>query len=80
MFQINFLHSVEIFATLFLPDITTITGIKIFGKESTAFMRKIFWESVKARMQSNQKRHDFIDILMELKKTYDDQDIGGFSK
>jgi len=79
MFQLNFVRSLEMLAIFFLPEITTITGIKIFGKKPTAFVRKLFWETVNGR-QSNQKRHDFVDILIELKKTYGDQDFGEFSK
>jgi len=70
----------EIFAIFFLPKLVSLIGIKLFGNESTAFIRKLFWENINARMQSNQRRHDFIDVMMELKKTYGDQDINGFSK
>jgi len=70
----------ETFAIFFLPKVVSMIGIKLFGKESTAFIRNIFWQSVNARMLSKQKRYDFIDTLIELKKTYGDQDMDGFSK
>lgn len=52
----------------------------MFGKQPTVFLRQVFWETITHRMESGIKRNDLIDILLELKKDYGDQDYNGFSK
>ncbi|KAL6418474.1 hypothetical protein ACFW04_012069 [Cataglyphis niger] len=65
-------------AIFFLPSIVRLTRVKLFGKEPTIFLRKVFWETITQRMESDIKRNDLIDILLELKKNYGDQDYNGF--
>ncbi|EFN78001.1 cytochrome P450 6k1-like [Harpegnathos saltator] len=78
MFHYDFFRGLEILAVFFLPNLVRLTGVKMFGKESTDFLRKAFWETMLQRMESGEKRNDLIDILIELKKTHNNQDIGGF--
>ncbi|XP_011878637.1 PREDICTED: cytochrome P450 6k1-like [Vollenhovia emeryi] len=80
IFYFNFIRALEFLAMFFLPNIISITGIKTFGKESSNFLRKVFWETITQRIKSGEKRNDLIDILIELRNTYGDQDIEGFSK
>jgi len=81
IFNSNNRRKWEIFAIFFLPKIVSMSGVTLFGKKATAFIRKTFWYSVNERMRSNrEKRYDFIDTMVELKKTYGDQDFGEFSK
>ncbi|KAG5339509.1 CP6K1 protein, partial [Acromyrmex charruanus] len=78
MFTNNYLRGLEILAMFFLPNITRIASLKLFGTESTAFLRKFFWETMTKRMESGEKRYDLIDILIELKKNNHDYKIEGF--
>ncbi|XP_032678361.1 cytochrome P450 6k1-like [Odontomachus brunneus] len=78
IFQYDFVRSFEILAVFFLPTIVRLAGIHMFGKESSNFLRKAFWETMLQRMQSGQKRNDLIDALIELKKTHSDQNLEGF--
>ncbi|KAG5328855.1 CP6K1 protein, partial [Acromyrmex heyeri] len=78
MFTNNYLRGLEILAMFFLPNITRIASLKLFGTESTAFLRKLFWETMTKRMESGEKRYDLIDILIELKKNNHDYKIEGF--
>lgn len=80
MFQYDFFRGFEILAVFFMPNIVRLAGIKMFGKQSTDFLRKAFWETMLQRMESGQKRNDLIDTLIELKKTHSNQDVEGFSK
>ncbi|KMQ86586.1 cytochrome p450 6k1 [Lasius niger] len=78
IFQHDTIRGLEVLAMFFLPSIVRWTRIKIFGREPTIFMRKVFWETLTHRMESGIKRNDLIDILLELKKSHGDQDYYGF--
>ncbi|EZA62496.1 Cytochrome P450 6k1 [Ooceraea biroi] len=78
IFDYDNVRGYELFAVFFLPDLARMIGIKTFGKDSSAFLRKVFWETINHRMESGEKRNDLIDILIDLKKTYGSQDIDGF--
>jgi len=81
IFYYNTYRSFEMLAIFFLPTIVRLTRIKMFGKEPTDFMRKVFWETLTQRMKSGLKRNDLIDILLELKNNNNnDQDLKDFSK
>ncbi|XP_011864467.1 PREDICTED: cytochrome P450 6k1-like [Vollenhovia emeryi] len=81
IFDFNFIHALAFLAMFFLPHIINITGItKTFAKESSIFLRKVFWETISQRVKSGGKRNYLIDTLIELRNTYGDQDMGGFSK
>lgn len=81
VFEFDFVRGFEFLAMFFLPTIFRLAHMKVFGKETTTFLRNVFWETITERMKSGNKRNDLIDILIELKQTYGDQDVGGgFSK
>ncbi|XP_011636626.2 cytochrome P450 6k1-like [Pogonomyrmex barbatus] len=80
IFNNSYIRSWEILALFFLPNVVRRTRFKLFGKETTIFLRKIFWETITKRMESDTKRNDLIDILVELKKNSSNEDIEGFSK
>nr|XP_012224505.1 PREDICTED: cytochrome P450 6k1-like [Linepithema humile]XP_012224506.1 PREDICTED: cytochrome P450 6k1-like [Linepithema humile]XP_012224507.1 PREDICTED: cytochrome P450 6k1-like [Linepithema humile] len=77
IFEIDIVRGLEFFAMFFLPSIIKWTGTKSFGK-ATEFLREVFWQAINERIKSDVKRHDLIDILIELKKSHGDQDVGGF--
>ncbi|CAL1682606.1 unnamed protein product [Lasius platythorax] len=78
IYQYDTIRGLEMLAIFFLPSIVRLTRIKMFGKEPSIFMRKVFWETLTHRMESGIKRDDLIDILLELKKSHGDQDYYGF--
>lgn len=80
IFEYDYIRSIELFSVFFLPDVTRLAGCTFFGKTSSKFLRSAFWDTINRRMESGQKRNDLIDILIEFRKTYGDQDLGGFSK
>jgi len=80
IFDYENVRGYELFAIFFLPSIARMTGIKAFGKDASDFLRRVFWETINQRMASGEKKHDLIDILIELKRNHNDQDIDGFSK
>ncbi|XP_071580593.1 cytochrome P450 6k1-like [Temnothorax nylanderi] len=79
IFQYDTIRGFEMLAVFFLPTIVRLARIKMFGKEPTDFMRKVFWETLSQRVKSGIKRNDLIDILIELKNSNSDQDLKDFS-
>nr|NP_001352298.1 cytochrome P450 6k1-like [Trachymyrmex cornetzi] len=74
IFKISILHAYEFLVILFLPNLVHFINAKIFDKQVTAFLRNVFWQTITQRIKSGKKRNDLIDILIELKGTYRDQD------
>ncbi|XP_024873863.1 cytochrome P450 6k1-like isoform X1 [Temnothorax curvispinosus] len=79
IFQYDVIRGIEMLAIFFLPTIVRLARIKMFGKQPTDFLRKVFWETLTQRMKSGIKRNDLIDILIELKNSNSDQDLKDFS-
>lgn len=81
IFDYNVFRGLEFLIIFFMPHLTKYTGAKFFGKETSNFLRTVFWQVIEERMASGEKRHDLIDILIELKQKYGDQEeFEGFSK
>jgi cytochrome P450 family 6 len=80
IFKFNLIRGFEFLSIFFFPTLVRWTGMRTFGKEATGFLRTALWETLIERMKSGQRRNDLIDILIELRDTYKDQNIGGFSK
>ncbi|KAL6437259.1 hypothetical protein ACFW04_005052 [Cataglyphis niger] len=78
VFDFSYIRGFEMLAAFFLPNIARLAHLKTFGKDTSIFLRKAFWETMTHRMESGLKRNDLIDTLIELKKTYGHQDMGGF--
>ncbi|XP_025074593.1 cytochrome P450 6k1-like [Pogonomyrmex barbatus] len=79
IFQYDTIRGFEMLAIFFLPTIVRLTKIKMFGKEPTEFLRKVFWETLSQRMKSGVKRNDLIDILIELKNNNNDKEFKDFT-
>lgn len=80
IFDFENIRGYELLAIFFLPGIANMARMKFFGKNASILLRKVFWETINERIKSGEKKNDLIDILIELRNTYGDQDIGGFSK
>ncbi|XP_035741324.1 uncharacterized protein LOC118450049 [Vespa mandarinia] len=78
IFEYNFSRGFEFLSIFFIPGIVKSIGAKFFGKEVSNFLRDTFWNVINERIASGNKRNDLIDLLIELKKTYGDEDLGGF--
>jgi cytochrome P450 family 6 len=80
IFHTTYRRGFELLSFFFLPNILRMFKIKLFGAETTAYLRKLFWETISTRIKSGEKRHDLINILVELKTNESDKEIDGFSK
>lgn len=78
IFDFGYIRGFELLATFFFPNFVRLAGMKVFGKDSSTFLRNAFWETITQRMESGVKRNDLIDILIEIRKNYSHQHIEGF--
>lgn len=80
IFDHNIIRSFEWLAVFFFPNIVRLANTKLYSKDASNFLRKTLGQKIAERIKSGEKRNDLIDILIELKQIYGDQDFGGFSK
>lgn len=79
IFDYNFFRSFEFLSIFFAPDLVPYLRPKFFGKEPCHFLRNTFWDVINERIKSGTKRHDLIDLLIELKDKYENDDtLEGF--
>lgn len=69
IFLFNFYRSLELTSIFFSPGLVKPLGFKFFSNKGSEFLRHAFWDTIKERERSGQKRNDFIDLLIELKKS-----------
>ncbi|XP_011689075.1 PREDICTED: cytochrome P450 6k1-like [Wasmannia auropunctata] len=79
IFDYDSVRSFELLSIFFLPTLVRLARVKMFGKEPTDFMRRVFWETLAQRTESGVKRNDLIDILIELKNNNNIQEHKDFT-
>lgn len=67
IFEISIRRVLELGSFFFFPKVVNILGLKFFAKEGTEFIRNTFNETIRIREESQTKRHDLVDILIDLK-------------
>lgn len=76
----NFVRGIQLFVGFYYPDLSNFFHVTVFGDKCAPFFRQVFWDAINHRIKSGEKRNDFIDILIEFKKDYDDEDFKDFRK
>nr|XP_012224518.1 PREDICTED: cytochrome P450 6k1-like [Linepithema humile] len=79
IFDYSTVRAFELLMVFFIPSIVSLFSIRIFGKEPTIFLRKVFWETFTQRINSGVKRNDLIDILVKLKENNENQNTENFT-
>ncbi|XP_051157765.1 cytochrome P450 6k1-like [Leptopilina boulardi] len=75
IFSFSFKRSIELTTIFLIPGLVDILGSQFFSKESTKFLRDAFWDTINERMKSGVKRNDLIDLLIELKKSQENDPV-----
>ncbi|XP_068979721.1 cytochrome P450 6k1-like [Bombus flavifrons] len=70
IFDYDFYRSMEFLNIFFFPGLVKYLKPKLFGKKTSNFLRSIFWDVIDQRISSGQKRNDLIDLLIEMRETY----------
>ncbi|XP_011254655.1 cytochrome P450 6k1 [Camponotus floridanus] len=65
-------RSFELIVISFIPILCRLTGMTVLGKQTDAFLRKVFWEMIIQREKSGEIRNDLLDILIDLKRNHDE--------
>ncbi|XP_032684429.1 cytochrome P450 6k1-like [Odontomachus brunneus] len=78
IFEFDILRGLELFAIFFYPDISRLFHVNFFGRQNIHFLRNVFWNAINGRIESGEKRNDLIDILIDFRKEYVNQDLGEF--
>lgn len=80
IFECNVIRNLTFLATFCVPGIIPLIRLKVFGESTTKFLRDAFRQTINLRLESKEKRDDLIDILIDLRNTYGNEEINGFSK
>ncbi|XP_050588701.1 cytochrome P450 6k1-like [Bombus affinis] len=70
IFDYDFHRSMEFLIIFFIPGLVKYLKPKFFGKKATNFLRSVFWDVIEQRVDSDQKRNDLIDLLIEMREKY----------
>ncbi|XP_015114683.1 cytochrome P450 6k1-like [Diachasma alloeum] len=71
LFMDTWYRSIEQIANVFAPFLVTPLRFYSFPKKFSAFLRVAVWDAINQREKSGNKRHDLIDLLIELKNQED---------
>lgn len=69
IFEGTYKRGLELLSVFFIPGIVKPFGFTVFGTSTSKFIKKIFWETFNERLRSGVRRHDLIDLLMDLKNS-----------
>lgn len=61
----GFRRMVALITVFFMPELIDLIGTRILVNSS--FVAKVFWNAIKSREKTGEKRGDFIDLLLQLK-------------
>ncbi|XP_060831919.1 cytochrome P450 6k1-like [Bombus pascuorum] len=70
IFDNNFDRSIEFLIIFFFPRLAKYFKSKFFGKKATNFLRSVFWDVIEQRVKSGETRNDVIDVLIEMREIY----------
>lgn len=69
IFSFGFARAVGLFFYFFAPSMVKLLKVKFVDDDSAFFLRKVFSETIHQREELKVKRNDFVDILLNVKKT-----------
>jgi cytochrome P450 family 6 len=67
IFNFSVFRSFEFMSAFMLPLVTKLMNTKFFSSETTKFLRKAFWDTMKEREEKNIQRDDILQLLIQLK-------------
>ncbi|XP_050485246.1 cytochrome P450 6k1-like isoform X3 [Bombus huntii] len=70
IFDYDLYRNMEFLTIFFFPGLVKYLKPKFFGKKATNFLRSLFWDVIEQRVSSGQKRNDLIDLLIEMREKY----------
>lgn len=80
IFTYDLFRSLELNFIFIMPQLARLFDLRFFRGDGSAFLKKVFMETLNERERSGGKRKDLIDLLIELKKKYENEDPHGISE
>ncbi|XP_043475349.1 cytochrome P450 6k1-like [Leptopilina heterotoma] len=77
IFTYDIFRSLELNFIFIMPQLARLFDLRFFRGDGSAFLKKVFMETLNERERSGGKRKDLIDLLIELKKKYENEDSHG---
>lgn len=72
IFDTKIARAFELMCFFLFPQIVSLFKLKVFSKDSTAFIKSTINHVIDEREKSGAKRHDLIDTLIQLKNEKED--------
>jgi len=66
-FRFSVYRSFEFMAAWMLPFVVKMMDIKFFSSETTKFLKRAFWDTIREREKKNIQREDIMQLLIQLK-------------
>jgi cytochrome P450 family 6 len=67
IFQFSIYRSFEFMSAFMLPFAVKVIDPKFFSSNTTKFLKKAFWDTIREREEKNIKRDDILQLLIQLK-------------
>lgn len=67
VFEFSAYRSFEFMASFMLPFVVKLMNVKFFSSETTNFLKKAFWDTIREREEKNIQREDIMQLLIQLK-------------
>nr|CAD7403843.1 unnamed protein product [Timema cristinae] len=71
IFELDVLCSIKLALAFFVPSIVQTFKLRIFDESIAIFVRKTLWDNVDYREKNGIVRHDFVDLLMQIRDSGD---------
>lgn len=66
-FKFSFYRSFEFMSSWMLPYVVKVMDVKFFSSETTKFLKRVFWDTIREREEKNIQREDILQLLIQLK-------------
>ncbi|CAH2010411.1 unnamed protein product [Acanthoscelides obtectus] len=73
MFEFDIFNSISLFSYFFVPKMVSWFKLKLLD---TNFLKDVFYTTLRNRASTNQKRNDFVDLLLQLKENFNENNNG----
>ncbi|KAJ9600641.1 hypothetical protein L9F63_026221 [Diploptera punctata] len=67
IFDFTRYRTLEVMGLFFVPDLVKFLNTSFFTKDTTDFLRKVFWDTINYREKNKISRDDFLELLIQLK-------------
>jgi cytochrome P450 family 6 len=67
VFNFTRYRTLEVLGLFFVPSLISFINGSFFTKQTTKFLRKVFWDTICYREKNRITREDFLDLLIQLK-------------